>query len=120
MRVGIVTKHNLAGARDTLVTLEAWLAERRVDAAWAPDAAELMPSTSRRVVPRRAIVSEVDLVLVLGGDGTLLAIADIIGQRGLDVPILGVNFGSLGFLTEITRPELFTALDAAVDRCGRT
>ena len=114
MRVGIVTKHNLAGARDTLVTLESWLAERRVDVAWAPDAAELMPSTSRRVVPRHAIVSEVDLVLVLGGDGTLLAIADLVGQLGLEVPILGVNFGSLGFLTEITRPELFTALDAAV------
>jgi NAD+ kinase len=114
MRVGIVTKHNLAAARDTLVTLESWLADRRIDAVWAADSAELMPSTRRRVVPREAIVSEADLVLVLGGDGTLLAIADLVGQLGLEVPILGVNFGSLGFLTEITRPELFTALEAAV------
>jgi NAD+ kinase len=53
-------------------------------------------------------------VLVLGGDGTLLAVADIIGQSGRDVLILGVNFGSLGFLTEITRPELFTTLEATV------
>jgi NAD+ kinase len=114
MRVGIVTKHNLAAARDTLLTLESWLAERRVDAVWSADSAELMPPTARRVFSREEIVAQVDLVLVLGGDGTLLAIADLVGQMELDVPILGVNFGALGFLTEITRPELFTALDAAV------
>jgi NAD+ kinase len=82
------------------------------------------------VVPRDQIGEGNDLVLVLGGDGTLLAVADILGQAGHDVPILAVNFGSLGFLTEITRPELFGALDAALrgaveldERmmlCGRT
>ena len=116
MKLGVVTKHHLAAARETLLTLETWLSERRVDAVWAPDSAELMPSTSRRVVSREVLVSEVDLVLVLGGDGTLLAVADLIGQLEIDVPILGVNFGALGFLTEITRPELFTALEAAIQR----
>ena len=114
MRVGIVTKHELRAASDTLATLEVWLRERNVDAVWASDSEALMPDGDRRVVTREAIVSEVDLVLVLGGDGTLLAVADLIGQAALDVPILGVNFGSLGFLTEITRPELFTALEAAL------
>ena len=47
--------------------------------------------------------------MVLGGDGTLLGMAKAIAESGHDVPILGVNFGSLGFLTEITRPEIFTA-----------
>ncbi len=61
-------------------------------------------------IPRAA-----DLVLVLGGDGTLLAMADVIAQSGRDVPILGVNFGSLGFLTETTRPELIDALEATLD-----
>ena len=116
MKLGVVTKHHLAAARETLLTLETWLSERRVDAVWAPDSAELMPSSSRRVVSREVLVSEVDLVLVLGGDGTLLAVADLIGQLEIDVAILGVNFGALGFLTEITRPELFTALEAAIQR----
>ena len=53
--------------------------------------------------------------MVLGGDGTLLGMAERIARAGADVPILGVNFGSLGFLTEITLPELYRALEAALD-----
>ena len=115
MRVGIVTKHNLSAASETLATLEDLAArppaprrcgQRNPPPSCQPDA--------RQVVARDAIASQVDLILVLGGDGTLLAVADLIGQAALDVPILGVNFGSLGFLTEITRPELFTALEAAL------
>jgi NAD+ kinase len=81
---------------------------------WSEDAAALIPSGPRRVVSREALPPLVDLILVLGGDGTLLAVANLIGQAALDVPILGVNFGSLGFLTEITRPELLAALDSAL------
>ena len=55
------------------------------------------------------------MILVLGGDGTLLGMAGRIGQAGLDIPILGVNFGSLGFLTEVTLPEMYSALDAAIN-----
>jgi NAD+ kinase len=114
MRVGIVTKHELNAAADTLVSVEAWLRERGVDAVWAHDSAALMPVATRTVATRDELPELVDLVLVLGGDGTLLAMADIIGQSGSDIPILGVNFGSLGFLTETTRPELFAALEAAL------
>jgi NAD+ kinase len=114
MRVGIVTKHHLTAARETLSNLETWLRERKAEAVWSEDAASLMPSGTRRVVSREALPPLVDLILVLGGDGTLLAVANLIGQAALDVPILGVNFGSLGFLTEITRPELLTALDSTL------
>lgn len=114
MRVGIVTKHHLTAARETLTELERWLGDRKVEAVWSEDAAALMLSGTRRVVSRDALPPLVDLILVLGGDGTLLAVADLIGQAAFDVPILGVNFGSLGFLTEITRPELFSALESAL------
>lgn len=114
MRIGVVTKHYLAAASTTLEALEVWFREHRLDAVWAAEAAALMPPGDRHMVDREHIADHTDLILVLGGDGTLLAVADIVGQSGRDVPILGVNFGSLGFLTEITRPELFTALEAAV------
>jgi len=51
---------------------------------------------------------------VLGGDGTLIGMADRIAESAADVPILGVNFGSLGFLTEITFPELYPSLESVL------
>jgi len=114
MRIGITTKPGLVDARDTLEALEGWLAERQVPAVWAADAAALLPPGARQVSNRAGLPRDVDLIVVLGGDGTLLATAEAIAQAGVDIPILGVNFGSLGFLTEITRPELLSSLDAVI------
>jgi len=114
MRIGIAVKPGLVAARDTLVELEGWLRERGVDAAWSVEAAKLFPSGSRPALERDALARESDLAVVLGGDGTLLAMAKAIAESGRDIPILAVNFGSLGFLTEITRPELHQALDAVL------
>ncbi len=115
MRIGIVTKHDLVAARDTLASLEAWLHARGIAVVWAPEAAALLPAPPEVVRTREALAAEVDLVVVLGGDGTLLATAGLIARSGRDVPILAVNFGSLGFLTEITRPELQSALADVLD-----
>jgi len=113
MRIGIVAKHGLREASEMLVALERWF-DGRAEVVWAPEAAELLPSGDRVIVTRDEMATAVDLILVLGGDGTLLAMADRIGQNGRDIPLLGVNFGSLGFLTEIRREELNETLSAVL------
>ena len=123
MRIGIAVKPGLTAARDTLTGLEQRLRDRGVDAVWSTDAAALFPpspegfgeaGSSRETVERKNLASRVDAVIVLGGDGTLLAMAKAIAESGHDIPILAVNFGSLGFLTEITRPEIFQSLDTVI------
>ena len=68
------------------------------------------PTYSRETLP-----AQVDLIIVLGGDGTLLSMATRIAQSGRDIPILGVNFGSLGFLTETRIDELYTVLESVLN-----
>jgi NAD+ kinase len=114
-RVGVVAKSRLQVAAPHLVDVENWLRERGVETIFETATGALMPaSQTRRVVEKSSLVLEVGLVLVLGGDGTLLSMADCIGRAELNVPILGVNFGSLGFLTEVTLPELYPSLEAAL------
>ena len=64
------------------------------------------------VTPTPDLGKRADLMVVLGGDGTLIQAARIL--KGRAVPILGVNLGSLGFMTEIPQAETFTAFNAPV------
>ncbi len=68
-----------------------------------------------RARTREDLPRDVDLIIVLGGDGTLLSMATRIAQAGRDIPILGVNFGSLGFLTETRIDELYPTLESALN-----
>ena len=111
-RVGIVAKSHLRQATPHLTQIAAWLRERGIDSVFERATAALLPSNNgHQVVDKSAMVGEVDLVVVLGGDGTLLSMADCIAAAGGSIPILGVNFGSLGFLTEVTLPELYPSLE---------
>ncbi|HEY4589862.1 MAG TPA: NAD(+)/NADH kinase [Thermoanaerobaculia bacterium] len=103
-RVGIVAKSASREAVHTAHELSEWLRRRGVEA-------ELDEATlrARGLRGERAFdpADVYDLVVVLGGDGTLLSVARTVA-RG--VPILGVNLGNLGFLTEINRGELYPTL----------
>jgi len=119
-RVGIVARSHLHEAMPHLAEIESWLEHRRLDPIFETATAALMPARSaRQVLDKPALVARVDLIVVLGGDGTLLSVADCVGAAGVDVPILGVNFGSLGFLTEATLSELYPSLDAALSGRAR-
>ncbi|HJR58487.1 MAG TPA: NAD(+)/NADH kinase [Vicinamibacterales bacterium] len=115
-RAGIVAKTRLAEAAGVIAELAGWLEARGVRPVFDTETARLVglprerPTASRDDLPH-----ECDLVVVLGGDGTLIGMAGRIANAGVDIPILGVNFGSLGFLTEITLPELYASLEAVLD-----
>jgi NAD+ kinase len=107
-RVGIIAKPHKPEARTVLQELLPWLEARGVEPVLDVDTAALagMPAGQRK----SDLPGLVDLLLVLGGDGTLLSVARLVGPR--DVPILGVNLGGMGFLTEVTLEELYQALEA--------
>jgi NAD+ kinase len=113
-RVGIVAKRGLA-ARDYIDQLTEWLRERRIEIVYETETAALAHTTEAVRRSREELPADVDLVIVLGGDGTLLSMATRIAQCGRDIPILGVNFGSLGFLTETRIDELYPSLESVID-----
>ena len=112
-RVGIVAKRGLA-AREYIDQLTAWLREREIEIVFETETAALARTTAAVRRSREDLPADVDLVSVLGGDGTLHSMATRIAQCGRDIPILGVNFGSLGFLTETRIDELYPALESVL------
>jgi NAD+ kinase len=117
--VGVVAKSGLDRAATHLAQIASWLEERRLTTVFDPETASLAKTAGTTapytVVEKDNLPRHVDMIVVLGGDGTLLGTAGRIAKAQSDIPILGVNFGSLGFLTEVTLPEIFTSLDSAVN-----
>lgn len=114
-RAGLVARHQLAAARPTLIELVSWLDARGVTPVLETETAALAGIDGRDTVPADDLARHVDLVIALGGDGTLLAAANRIAAAGLDIPIVGINFGSLGFLTEVTLAELYDAMASVLE-----
>jgi NAD+ kinase len=104
-RVGLVSKPVRDALRLTLA-LERALRRRRLEVLFDEETAAALHKDDG--VARRRIAREADLVLVLGGDGTLLSVARTAPSR---TPVLGINVGVLGFLAGLRRDEALTRLD---------
>jgi NAD+ kinase len=115
-RIGIITKQNKPEAVPFVRNLVEWLGPKGIEVYIEEGMGKLFDSvpfeTYLNSVKREEIPGHVEMVIVLGGDGTLLSVARMVGDR--EVPILGVNLGGLGFLTEITLEELYRVLERVV------
>jgi NAD+ kinase len=106
--VGIFPNFSKRECRPAFDRLVAWLADERCTVWVSDEITDPMPA-SVNVANMIDLGGKIDLMVVLGGDGTLLAAARALYPN--QVPILGVNFGGLGFLTEATIDELYEALE---------
>jgi NAD+ kinase len=107
--VGIILKKQDARVRNVVSEVIPWLKSRGVEVLLDPATADQCPANTD-FAPPEELVRRVEAVIVLGGDGTLLHAARLIGAH--DVPILGVNLGSLGFLTEVKLDQMYAAFES--------
>lgn len=108
-RVGIVVKPNHDEAVASAGELTAWLRERGVETVGEP----LVLSESGGAERGREIASAADLLVVLGGDGTMISTARIAAET--DVLVIGINHGGLGYLTDFRIEEMFPALESVLE-----
>jgi len=107
--VGIVAKPTKEGVRGSIEHVRDWCDRHGLTLKVDEPAGEVAPE-GVEVVAGDALVSSSDLIFALGGDGTLLFAARRVAEQGVDTRIIGVNLGSLGFLTQIGGDELESVL----------
>ncbi|HWP53938.1 MAG TPA: NAD(+)/NADH kinase, partial [Pyrinomonadaceae bacterium] len=113
-RIGVIVKPHQPDALETLCRLTSWLGEHGITLV-GPTEVERETIEHRTgctidVVLESELAEQVDLMLVLGGDGTMIATSRMIGD--VQVPVIGVNYGGLGYLAEFPLEELFPALES--------
>lgn len=113
-RIGIVLKPHQPDALKTMCELTIWLAERGIGLIGGPELEreriEQKTGCAVEQVEPEKIAATADLILVLGGDGTMIAAARLMGDA--EVPVLGVNYGGLGYLAEFRIEEVYEALES--------
>ena len=115
-RIGIIAKQNKPEAIPVVRNLVEWLQPKKIEVYMEEGMVKQfhppLEGPHLNSVEREDIPTKAEMIIVLGGDGTLLSVARLVGDH--DVPILGVNLGGLGFLTEITLEELYRVLEKVV------
>src|SRR6185436_12980271 len=112
-RIGIVLKPNQPDALKTMCELTIWLSARGISLLGGPEIErqrieEQTGCPVDEVAPDK-LAAIADLILVLGGDGTMIATSRLMGDT--ELPVMGVNYGGLGYLAEFRIDELFTELE---------
>lgn len=107
MKVGIIGKRNQKELNGIVRDLVEWLDGNKVD--YLVDSELGKNLKLKKSVKQADIPKKVDLVIVFGGDGTFLSVSKQVNEY--DIPILGINSGSLGFLTEFTLDELYPIME---------
>ncbi len=108
-RIGIIAKKNKPEAVAIARHLVEWLQPKKIEVYIEEEIGKLLSPTLWKPIQREAIPTDMEMIVVLGGDGTLLSVARQVWNK--NIPILGVNLGGLGFLTEITLDELYPVLE---------
>ncbi|MFM9904531.1 MAG: NAD(+)/NADH kinase [Pyrinomonadaceae bacterium] len=103
--VGIVVKPNHAEALATAAEISAWLKTKGIEQIGETHSA----SDARR---KPTLISDADLIVVLGGDGTMISASRMVGDA--DALVLGINYGGLGYLTDFRIEEMFPAMEAII------
>jgi len=115
-RIGIIAKKNKPEAVTIAGNLVDWLRSKNIEVYIEKEMGKVLsPILSEspwKSIEREDIPTDVEMIIVLGGDGTLLSVARQVWNK--NIPILGVNLGGLGFLTEITLDELYSVLERVV------
>jgi NAD+ kinase len=115
-RVGVVVKPHQPEALKTICHLIEWLDERGIKLVGTPDLdhdrqrIESETGCTLEIVEPVRLAASVDLIVVLGGDGTMIGTSRMMGDY--DVPVLGINYGTLGYLAEFRVEEMFQALES--------
>lgn len=116
-RVGVVVKPHQPDALQTICRLVEWLDAHSIKLVGTPDLekerVEHETGCAIETVAGEELAGRVDLIIVLGGDGTMIATARMLGDR--EVPVLGINYGSLGYLAEFRMEEMFPALEGILE-----
>ena len=107
-KVGIVVKPNDPEAFGTGCELSDWLSEHDIEQVGVPCVWSESAATDE--AESNDIAENADLIVVLGGDGTMISTARMVGDH--DVLVLGINYGSLGYLTDFRIEEMFPTLES--------
>ncbi len=111
MIIGIIAKNNIEEPFEITKKLSNWLKKRGVDVYVEKELGKKIRHPNS--IDRREIPKLVDVILVFGGDGTFLGVAREACKYG--TPIVGINLGGLGFLTEVTIDELYPMMERIID-----